>query len=277
MTCALRSVRGWPSELGSRAALAELEERGFADGAAAHRLLHRLETMGVQLSGGRDRLAVLLPELLDSLAAAPDPDQGLLHFAQLVEAYGAPGAFYDLLQAHAGFRTLLIAICGSSRFLSELVRRDPALLDGLVGCVGEVGDLAVNAKDGLRAISRMRNQELLRIGADDLLGLATEEETFLRLADSAEAVLQPIYQLAWRELAQRWGKPRSRNGRDSRFAVFAGGKLGGRETDFGSDLDLFFVYESDGQTRRGVANSVFFIELSQRLIALLGEGGALRG
>ena len=228
--------------------------------------------MGLLLSGGRAHFESLLPELLNSLAAAPDPDEGLLRFTQLVEAYGAPGALYSLLQEHSGFRTLIIAICGSSRFLADLLRRDPALLDSLVSQVSQ-GLEPSQVRGGLNAIARMQNKSLLRIGADDLMGLATEEETFLRLTELGEDVLQAVYRLAWGPLARRWGKPRNRQGRDVRFAVLAGGKFGGREVDFGSDLDLFFVYEGDGKTRRGVPNSVFFIEFSQRLIALLAEEG----
>ena len=259
-------------ENGSEAAQADLVTRGFVDGAAAHRRLQRLAAMGLLLSGGRAHFEALLPELLNSLAAAPDPDQGLLHFTQLVEAYGAPDALYSLLQEHAGFRTLIIAICGSSRFLADLLRRDPALLDSLVSQASQ-GLEPGRARGDLNAIARMQNQALLRIGADDLMGLATEEETFLRLTELGEDVLQAVYQLAWRPLVRRWGKPRNRQGRDVRFAVLAGGKFGGREVDFGSDLDLFFVYESDGKTRRGVPNNVFFIEFSQHLIALLAEEG----
>ena len=187
-------------------------------------------------------------------------------------AYGAPGALYSLLQEHTGFRTLIIAICGSSRFLADLLRRDPALLDSLVSQASQ-GLEPSQVRGDLHAIARMQNKSLLRIGADDLMGLATEEETFLRLTELGEEVLQAVYGLAWRPLVRRWGKPRNRQGRDVRFAVLAGGKFGGREVDFGSDLDLFFVYEGDGKTRRGVPNSVFFTEFSQRLIALLAEEG----
>ena len=259
-------------ESGSEVAQADLVERGFADGAAAHRRLQQLAAMGLLLSGNGAHFEALLPELLNSLAAAPDPDQGLLRFTQLVEAYGAPGALYSLLQEHAGFRTLLISICGSSRFLADLLRRDPALLDNLVSQASQGLDSG-QLRGDLNAIARMQNQALLRIGADDLMGLATEEETFLRLTELGEDVLQAAYRLAWRPLVRRWGKPRSRQGRDVGFAVLAAGKFGGREVDFGSDLDLFFVYESDGKTGRGAPNSVFFIEFSQDLIALLAEQG----
>ena len=119
-----------------------------------------------------------------------------MRFTQIVEAYGAPGALYSLLQEHTGFRTLLIAICGSSRFLADLLRRDPALLDSLVSQAGW-GLESGPTRGDLPAIARMQNKSLLRIGADDLMGLATEEETFLRLTELGEDVLQAVYRLAW--------------------------------------------------------------------------------
>ena len=250
-----------------------LQRYGFVDGAVAHRNLEQLAAMG--RGTGRENFEALLPELIVSLASAPDPDQGLLQFVQVVSAYGAASTFYHLLHAHAGFRKLLISLCGSSRFLAELIQRDPTLLDGLVTPDADGGAVAQMAwKGDIRAIERLRQQELLRLGCDDLLGLTTAEETFLRLTELAEEVLQMVFSLAWRNVVRRRGKPRTRQGGEARFACFAGGKFGGREMDFGSDLDLFFVYEGEGQSgRTGTDNSVFFIEVVQELIALLQGHG----
>jgi len=177
--------------------------------------------------------------------------------------------FYELLHTHSTVRALLVSICGSSAFLAELIRRDPGLLDGLVSRGGQEeapwqGDLG--------AICRHRNQELLRIGTDDLLGLAADEETFLRLTELAEEVLRAVYGLAWQGLVRRRGRPRDRQGNQARFACLAGGKFGGQELDFGSDLDLFFVYEGEGRTGRArTENALFFTELAQEFMRLLTE------
>ena len=266
------------AEPGAESAVAALAERGFVEGGAAHRNLHRLAGMGVMMSMSRQHFLDLLPELLGELGAAPDPDAGLARFVRVVEAYGAPGMFFELLHAHSGFRKLLTAICGSSRFLAELIQRDPGLLDGLVASAGSPDDMRAAIRQGdMAAARRYRNQELLRIGTEDLLGLATEEETFLRLAEVAEEVLQGAYRHAWHGLVRRHGKPRDRRRRDARFSCFAAGKFGGQELDFGSDLDLFFVYEGEGETgRTRTSNSVFFIELAQEIIRLLQEEGLYR-
>jgi glutamate-ammonia-ligase adenylyltransferase len=261
---------GWllEAEPGNARAREALAGRGFADPEAAHRHLAHLAQGGMVTSAGRLHLEELLPELIASLALAADPDQALVRFVQIVGAYGAPGSFYGLLHAYPAFRGLMIAICGSSPFLAELARRDPGLLDGLVSRHFERREDWHSTPESLL---RHRNQELLRIGTDDLLGLATEEETFLRLTELAEEILRAAYALAWKKVVGRLGRPRRRGG-EARFAVFAAGKLGGRELDFGSDLDLFFVYEGEGRTGRSrTENHLFFTELAQELIRLLAE------
>ncbi|MSR83840.1 MAG: hypothetical protein EXS58_13120 [Candidatus Latescibacteria bacterium] len=262
---------GWllEAEPGSTRAREALGSRGFADGEAAHRHLASLMQGGMMTSTARQHLEDLLPELIASLSLSADPDQALVRFVQIVGAYGAPGVFYGLLHSHPPFRNLLIAVCGSSPFLAELVRRDPGLLDGLVSRQFEPPPGWHQAPETLLG---HRNQEVLRIGTDDLLGLATEEETFLRLTELAEQILQAAYALAFRQVVKRRGRPRTRSG-EARFACFAGGKFGGRELDFGSDLDLFFVYEGEGRTgRTRTENHLFFTELAQELIRFLAEG-----
>ena len=263
------------AEPGSLRARQALQERGFADGAAAHRNLLQLTNGGMQTSTSRQHLEELLTELVVSLAAEPDPDQGLVRFTQVVAAYGATGPLFELMHTHPGFRRLLLTICGTSRFLAELIQRDPGLLDGLV-----TPDIDVRA--GERAdwrrdqgtIQRHRNQELLRIGTDDLLGLNSQEETFLRLSDLGEEILGAAFELCRRRLVQRHGKPRNRRGEEVGCVCLAGGKFGGREMDFGADLDVFFVYAGEGRTgRTGTANSAFFSELVQKIIQLLQDGG----
>ena len=253
-----------------------LQQYGFADGVAAHRNLVPLAHMG--MGSARQNFELILPELIVALASAPDPDQGLVRFVQLVGAYGAPATFYGMLHAHAGFRKLLITLCGASRFLAELIQRDPSLLDGLITPNADGGAVERAAWKGeMGAIERLRHQELLRIGCDDLLGLTAVEETFLRLSELAEKVLQMVFARAWKNVVRRRGKPRTRRGREAHLACFAAGKFGGREMDFGSDLDLFFVYEGEGQTgRTGTSNSVFFIEVAQEIICLLQDRGLFK-
>ena len=51
------------------------------------------------------------------------------------------------------------------------------------------------------------------------------------------------------------------------------GKLGGRELNYSSDIDLIFLYDADGKTdgQRPMSNSEFFDHLARELVRLLTE------
>ena len=72
-------------------------------------------------------------------------------------------------------------------------------------------------------------------------------------------------------MVERYGFPVRSDGEEARFVSVALGKLGGMELNFGSDLDLLFVYDGDGQTdgRTGIDNFSFFTELSSQMMSYL--------
>jgi glutamate-ammonia-ligase adenylyltransferase len=101
----------------------------------------------------------------------------------------------------------------------------------------------------------------------------------------AEVCLETAYRQALERLIEKYGEPREEQGAPARFAILALGKLGGREIDYHSDLDILFVYSAPGTTIRpdggpGLANSEFFARLAQRIMGALGsrtrEGIAFR-
>ena len=67
----------------------------------------------------------------------------------------------------------------------------------------------------------------------------------------------------------------------ARFAVIAMGKLGGRELNFSSDVDLMYVYTGDGETEGAsradgtapgrITNHQYFIRLAEKLSAAIGQ------
>jgi glutamate-ammonia-ligase adenylyltransferase len=85
------------------------------------------------------------------------------------------------------------------------------------------------------------------------------------------------------ELIPRFGRPfcRDEHGHEheAAFAIIGMGKLGGRELNYHSDLDIIFVYEGDGETRpvegndparfRPQSNKEYFFKLAQRIISVL--------
>jgi glutamate-ammonia-ligase adenylyltransferase len=157
----------------------------------------------------------------------------------------------------------------------------------------ELASLCRGAADPDPILHSFQSKELLRIGVRDLLGKDTIRETTAALSDLAETILVQIAGLQEPPLLKRFGVPYlaggERQGQRSRYALLGLGKLGGREMNYHSDLDLILVYEGDGRTGppEGASrferfdltdNFHFFTELGQRIIkatSYLGPMGRL--
>jgi glutamate-ammonia-ligase adenylyltransferase len=116
----------------------------------------------------------------------------------------------------------LVRVVAASRSLTRLLESDPGAVDVLAELdtrqpMPEPGDV--------EGLVRWKHREILRIAARDLSGLDGLEETTAALADLATDVLRfAVAQV----------------GADG-MAVVGMGKLGGRELNYASDIDLLFV------------------------------------
>ncbi|MFG0263408.1 MAG: glutamate-ammonia-ligase adenylyltransferase, partial [Novipirellula sp. JB048] len=93
------------------------------------------------------------------------------------------------------------------------------------------------------------------------------------IADTAEACLRRVIEFEQERLAARYGDPLGGDGEPAELIAVALGKLGGREPNYHSDLDVVFLYSGEGETRRRVGgprstttNRSFFNQLAQRVI-----------
>ncbi|KGS99645.1 glutamate-ammonia ligase adenylyltransferase family protein [Burkholderia pseudomallei] len=98
------------------------------------------------------------------------------------------------------------------------------------------------------------------------------------MTDLAEAAIQRALALLAAELEAQYGEPRGPSGERLALGVVGMGKLGGRELNVSSDIDLIFVYEDDGETAGGARAPIsvheFFTRLGRRLIGVLSEATA---
>ena len=138
-----------------------------------------------------------------------------------------------------------------------------------------------SATDDLkRELRLLRNRCQLWIVWRHLAGTAPVEETTRSLSDMADGFIAAALDAAERRETERVGEPRGASGATQRLTVFALGKLGGRELNLSSDVDLIFAFPEDGQTSTGVRNQQFFIRVGQGIIDLLHpitvEGFVLR-
>ena len=117
------------------------------------------------------------------------------------------------------------------------------------------------------ALRELRARVFLRVMLRDLAGLAPLDEVVGTMSDLAETALAAAHQAARARLEPEHGAPA--DGAD--LLVVGMGKLGGRELNVSSDIDLVFVYPHEGETAgpRRLSHHEFFTRLGQRLIRML--------
>lgn len=136
--------------------------------------------------------------------------------------------------------------------------------------------------------ARFRRRELLRIFLRDIRRLATVPEITEEISNLADAILTSALDHSRREMNNRFGQPQTldEKGRKgtAEFCIVALGKLGSRELNYSSDIDLVFIYSDEGETAGGTRGSItnreYFIKLAEHIVKLTadqaGEGAAYR-
>jgi glutamate-ammonia-ligase adenylyltransferase len=144
----------------------------------------------------------------------------------------------------------------------------------LAAWVAEPASTEDTLKTDLR---RFKQRAYARIVARDLIGgapLAEVTECMTQIAELAVAKALEIHTAA---LTARYGTPRDADGRAQEMIVVGMGKLGGRELNVSSDIDLIFVYPEDGETdavnanSKSISNFEFFTRLGRALINTISD------
>ena len=243
---------------------------------------------------GRRRLQALLPQLLTLIARAPQPAATLERVLKIIEAIGKRSAYYALLNERADARTRLVEICGYGDFLVRQIATNPLLLDELIDqrlfealpgreALTQELDLEVDPlqeEDPERQVEALRHFQqaaVFRVAVADLSGRLALMRVSDRLTEIAELILERVVELSMRQICAQWGVPKCGDGPQRRpvaICVVGYGKLGGRELGYGSDLDVVFLHDSEGERQetegaRSIDNQVFFLRLAQRIMHLL--------
>jgi glutamate-ammonia-ligase adenylyltransferase len=253
-----------------------LGEAGFERPDAAYGVLRdivRLRFLPDSLARYAAHVERMLPRLLYGMSRATDPDRAITQLGRFMVSIGPKAGFLVLLEENPRLIDLLAVLFSQSDLLAGVLIRHPAILDSLVdrrsaALVKSRADLAgeldqmLGPEDDLEAallvIRRFRNDELLRVGLYDLLDKITWDQVQTQLADLAELILDRTMVLAARQVLP--GRAPS----DIPLSVLGLGKMGGRELWYGSDLDLIFVLDPEGDLPIESA-----VRLAQRLISYL--------
>jgi glutamate-ammonia-ligase adenylyltransferase len=250
----------------------------------------------------RHFLASIAPALLRAVADTPDPDMALVNLEKVTHSLGAKTVLWELFSFNPPSLKLYVDLCAWSQFLSEILINNPGMIDELLDSLvlnqprtieelrSELADLCRGAADLEPILHSFQDKELLRIGVRDILHKDSIQGTTAALSDVAEVLLEQIASRQYAPLTKRYGVPilseGERAGQPSRFVILALGKLGGREMNYYSDLDLMMVYEGDGRTQPPPGSSRFdrydltdnfhfFTELAQHIIKAASYQGPM--
>ena len=126
-----------------------------------------------------------------------------------------------------------------------------------------------------KALRLFRRDEMVRIALRDLAGWSDYQTTVSELSALADVVVSETLNLLYQWQCDEEGTPKGeQSGRPQQMIVVAMGKLGARELNFSSDIDLIFTYPEDGETRGRrpwISNQEFFTHLAQRLIRTINN------
>lgn len=126
----------------------------------------------------------------------------------------------------------------------------------------------------LRVLRQFRHKQLLLIAWREMLLGGEVEESFVHISALADALILAAYRWYYQKLCNEVGTPTDANGKAVPLLIIGMGKLGGRELNFSSDIDLIFTFPHNGVTqggRRELANQQFFIRLGQKLVNALHQ------
>ncbi len=249
-------------------------------------------------------LAAIAPRLLASIAATPAPDGTLVTLTRVSDSLGGKAALWELFSSNHATLNLYVTLCAACPYLSGILTSNPGMIDelldslligqlpGLASLETSLEELIHGAEDEEPILHSFKYSQHLRIGVRDIMGKDDVEATHAELSDVAEVCLHKICAVERGRLLEKLGRPtigplpddnaplarrwhpgEMRVGEPCDLIVLALGKLGGREPNYHSDLDLVFLYEAEGQTlaarggrARSTSNNHFFSELGQRII-----------
>ena len=220
------------------------------------------------------------------LSSSPDPKTSERYLRTFIAKHPV---VYERLSATSSGLQFLIAVFSYSRFLSDAVLQAPDWIEDLVRSTDLYRVLTPDEyRERLRALlasvteaswprtfALFRRRELLRILIRDVLGHSSLPDVTEELSNLADAILELAYRKIRASLEARFGKPTCMNPNgvelECGFSIIALGKLGGRELNYSSDIDLMFVYAGNGSTDgpEPLSNREFFKKAANACTDLL--------
>ena len=182
-----------------------------------------------------------------------------------------------------GQREELPRVIAASEFVAAALLQDPECLAWLSRNAEPAAAAAANleyegrvagaagAAEAQHLLREWRRRAMCRAAWRDIVGRAGVTDTLAAVSELADACIRAASTAAQRFLDMPFGRPRNEAGDEVPLIVVAMGKLGGKELNFSSDIDLVFLYAEGGTSdgARPTDNSEYFNRVGRELIRLL--------
>lgn len=199
--------------------------------------------------------------------------------------------YLDLLLENPAVRKRLMTLSANSQWVAKQIKAFPLLLDELLHPAylqtdkADISTWRDDYENELRlqllrvepddveaqmdALRYFKLTQQLRIAAADITGTLPINNVSDKLTVLAEVLLGQVIDIAWAQIATRYGTPEGYSMENKGLGVLAYGKLGGVELGYGSDLDIVFVHDIELSVMTNGAKEVscseFFVRLIQRI------------
>lgn len=243
----------------------------------------------------RQRLDRLVPVLIKAIAKIKATDEAITRVMDFIQAVGRRSVYLALLLEYPIVLTRIIEFFTASSWLAAYLTRHPILLDSLIDnqhfrelpepksmrehiekmlAGAESEDLEVR----MDILRQFHHEIIFRIAVADI----NSHLPLMRVSDYltalAETLLEAVYRMAWEALTANYGTPHCLSdnvNKPVQFAIIGYGKLGGIELGYGSDLDIIFLHDSEGEQQntdghQSLDNMAFFVRLARKIMQILG-------
>ncbi|MGB9743689.1 MAG: hypothetical protein ACPLW6_00255 [Desulfurella sp.] len=205
-----------------------------------------------------------IEEIKDALSVCADPDQAFDFFQRFLENTTAKSTLFEIIKVSKFYRNLLFNIFAQSNSLSLLLINHSEyfywLLEDLVTnktkqiFIQEIYKLIRSKKtlDEKKYILReYRKKEYLRIASKEIAKVCKSQEVYLELSELADACLEIALDIAFCQKKLK----------EKKFCIISMGKLGAKELNFSSDIDIMFVHDNfdDAQEYNKIAQNIVSI------------------
>lgn len=177
-------------------------------------------------------------------------------------------------------------ILGLSDFVAESLVVMPELVDWLIingelenaehdyqSSISQILKQTITEQQLLSNIRLFRRKHMVKIAWRDLLNKQSIDASILAVSELADALIMATYNWLYQDACKKYGIPQGEHG-PQQMLIIGMGKLGGKELNFSSDIDLIFTYPANGTTsgsKKNIEHNQFFTRIAQKLIGALDK------